>query len=439
MAARASTVVVGLAVAACTTCAAPPVPAPVATRAPAHAVTTRPAGCREVGDDAALAAALADPAVAAICLRPGRYAGPLAIARAVTVWGPREAILHAEHPGSTVELRGKGAGLLGVTIDGRGGRFDQADAAVHVTADDSRVEDIAVTDAMFGIVVEQAARVRVVGNRIAGSNDPAIGLRGDTLRLWEAHDCVVTDNDFTDGRDAVIWYSDNNRIANNRVRRGRYGLHFMYSHHDVVERNRLEDGVVGIFAMYSRDLAIRDNTIANALGAGGMAIGLKESGDVTIAHNRLIHDATGLYLDASPLQIVDHVWIAGNDIRFADRAIVFHASGHRVAIEDNDLADNHVQVAVDGGGDALDVGWRGNYFDDYAGYDLDDDGTGDVPYELRSLAGALTSNHEQLALLDGTPALALVDAAAHLDPLYAPRPLLRDDAPRMSPHSSEAP
>jgi nitrous oxidase accessory protein len=52
----------------------------------------------------------------------------------------------------------------------------------------------------------------------------------------------------------------------------------------------------------------------------------------------------------------------------------------------NGFRDSQVQVQVDGRGDAREALWLGNQFDDYAGYDLDGDGTGDVPYELRSLA-----------------------------------------------------
>ncbi|RME75801.1 MAG: hypothetical protein D6776_02490 [Planctomycetota bacterium] len=75
--------------------------------------------------------------------------------------------------------------------------------------------------------------------------------------------------------------------------------------------------------------------------------------------------------------------------------------------------------------------WSGNRWDDYRGYDLDGDGFGDVPYELRSLSGELTAKHPELRLLAGTPALALIDVAAHAMPLLQPRLILRDPHPRM--------
>jgi nitrous oxidase accessory protein len=403
----------------------------VTAAAPRVGVAPPPA-CRTVAAGEPVQPALDDPAATAVCLAPGAHAGPLRLTRAVTLWGPADAVVTSA-AGTVIELAAAGAAVVGLTIDGTGGRFDALDAAVRIAASDTRVEATAVVHAMFGILVEQSRRVRIIGNRIAGGREPALGLRGDTIRLWETSDSQVTDNVVEDGRDVVVWYSRGNQITGNRVVRGRYGLHFMYSHDNQVTGNQLLDGVVGIFVMYSRGLRLADNLIAGAAGAAGMAIGLKDSGNITVTDNQLIHDAVGIYLDSSPMQRGDRVEVARNVLRLNDTAVVFHASGHRVQIHDNDLADNQVQVRVDGGGDAVDVAWRANYFDDYAGYDLDGDGVGDVPYELRSLANQLTARVPGLAVFRGTPALALVDAAAHLDPLYLPQPLLADPAPRMAP------
>lgn len=393
-------------------------------------VPPRPASCVEVVAGEPVQAALDDPGVAAVCLGAGAHRGPLLLSRAVTLWGPRAAVVRSAD-GTAIDVAAPGAAVLGLTVDGEGGKFDRLDGAVRLRADDTRVEGVQVVRAVFGILVEGARRVRVVGNRVAGSRDPAIGLRGDTIRLWETHDSLIAGNHIDHGRDLVVWYSRGNTIADNLVEGGRYGLHFMYSHDNRVERNRLLRGVVGVFVMYSHGIHLADNLIAGAGGAAGMGIGLKDSGDVVVERNRLIHDALGIYLDSSPMQRGERVTIAGNALRLCDTAVVFHSSARNVDITDNDLADNRVQVRVDGGGDATEVAWRGNYFDDYAGYDLDGDGTGDVPYEARSLSNQLAAERPELEVLHGTAALALVDAAARLDPLYAPRPLLRDAAPRM--------
>ncbi|MFN0246454.1 MAG: nitrous oxide reductase family maturation protein NosD [Kofleriaceae bacterium] len=389
-----------------------------------------PPACTYVAPGGSVQAALDDPQVSAVCLQPGRYEGSLRLAREVTLWGPRDAFVAGS--GTIIDVTAPKAAVLGMTIDGKGGKFDRLDGAVRLTADDTRVEGVRVINATFGILIERASRVRVVNNHIFGSRDPASGLRGDTVRMWETRDSLIEGNTIEDGRDLVVWYSRNNSILNNYVLRARYAMHFMYSHDNIVRGNRMIGTVVGVFVMYSRGVKILDNLIADASGAAGMAIGIKDSGNIDVLDNRLIHDTVGVYVDSSPMQRGDRLQISRNVIRLNETGVAFHSSAKDLEVRDNDLADNTTQVRVDGGGDATAVTWSGNYFDDYAGYDLDDDGIGDVPYELRSLSNQLISTTPSLAFFRGTAALALVDAATKLDPLYQPAPVMIDRAPRVS-------
>ncbi len=401
-----------------------------------HVPPPRPASCRDVPAGDALRAAVAAAAPGdALCLAAGRHVGPVVVKVPLTLWGPREAEIVAPSGGTVIALRAPGARLLGVTVDGRGGSFDRADAAVHGAADDVVVEGVTVIAGAYGIVLEQARRGRVAGNRVRGATEDAVGQRGDTIRLWETDDAVLEGNLIEDGRDLVVWYSRGAVVRGNHVRRGRYGTHFMYSHRTAVTGNRYTDVTVGVFVMYSRDVRLEGNLIANAAGAAGIAIGLKDAGSVRIADNLLVRDEVGIYLDATPQRRDERVEITGNSLHFCRTAVAFHATPAGVAIEvtGNNFGGNHANARIDGGGDALGVRWEGNWFEDYAGYDLDGDGTGDVPYELRSFSGSLLARRPELAFFRDTPALALTDAAAHLDPLFPPRRLLSDPRPRMDP------
>ena len=63
--------------------------------------------------------------------------------------------------------------------------------------------------------------------------------------------------------------------------------------------------------------------------------------------------------------------------------------------------------------------------------DFDEDGVGDVPYELRSLSTALISRYPDLSFFRGSASLSLVSAVGEMVPLLAPHPVLRDEHPRM--------
>ncbi|MBZ4415001.1 nitrous oxide reductase family maturation protein NosD [Myxococcus sp. RHSTA-1-4] len=421
---------VGLTLAGC----ARPAPARGERQGTVLATPARPTGCRPVEAGTAVQPLL-DTARAgdALCLAPGTYPGPLRLPPHVTLWGPRGAVVRSSGEGTTVRVEGEGARLLGLTVDGSGGRFDTLDAAVHVRGHGALVEGVTVRNAVFGILVERTEGVTVRGNHVVGSGGAALGMRGDAIRLWETKHSRVEDNLVEAGRDVVVWYSSHNAVRRNTVTGGRYGTHFMYSHDNVVEDNRYAGNEVGIFVMYSRGIALRRNVLAGATGAAGIGLGLKESGNVTAVDNLLVHNTVGLYLDTSPLQEGDTNLFEGNHFRLGDVGVVFHSSERRNTFSANSFRDNHAQVQVEGGGDALAVEWRGNDFDDYAGYDLDADGVGDVPYELRSLSGDLVARYPDLAFFRGSPTLSLVRAAGELLPLFSPKPVMRDAAPRMAP------
>jgi nitrous oxidase accessory protein len=416
--------VLALSIAACST---PAHPAPTAAISP-------PAGCRWIAAGDALRAA-ATEAGARLCLAAGRHTGPVVVAAGTVVWGPRDAVIERPAGGTVVELAA-GAALLGATVDGRGGVFDRTDAGVRIVGDGARVEGAAIVNAVFGVLAERVAHATIRGNRIDGGRDAAIGLRGDTIRLWEVTDSVVEGNVVDGGRDVVVWYSSGNRIANNRITAARYGTHLMYSHGNQVVGNHYDGDVVGAFVMYSHDVALDRNVIVGAGTAAGMGIGLKDSGNVAVTHNVLLRDHTGLYLDQTPLQQGHTLTVEHNRFARCDGAIRFHAGGHRSAIRGNDFFDAS-PVVIEGGGDAGDVAWRGNYFDDYAGYDLDGDGLGDVAYQLRSFEDDLTGRQPALAFFRGTPALGAADAVTRLVPMYERRTLLTDPAPRMHPQTRQ--
>src|SRR6185369_3819483 len=117
----------------------------------------------------------------------------------------------------------------------------------------------------------------------------------------------------------------------------------------------------------------------------------------------------------------------------SDAGLVFHSTSEGNAFAFNAFRSNTDQVRVEGNGDAVRCDWHGNYFDDYAGYDLDGDGRGDVAYQSRSLASDLLDMHPDLGILRGTPALGLVDAIAEIAPLFAPRTLFVDAHPTLAP------
>jgi len=367
----------------------------------------------------------------AFCLAAGIHERPPRIPAALSLRGGAGAVVRSAGAGSTIEVEADGVRLSGFSVDGSGARFDRLDAALRIRGDDVRVENLRIRGALFGILAEQCRGLQLLGNSVRGNAQKVLGLRGDGIRLWEVRGARVQNNRLEDSRDLVVWYSPGNVFVGNQVRRGRYGTHFMYSHGNRVEANHYVDNVVGIFSMYSRGLQIRGNLIARSHGAAGVGIGAKESGGLAILENWLLDNTVGIYLDNSPFDPTQPNRIAGNLLRFGESGVVFHGPSAGNRFVGNRFSDLHMTVTVEGRGTARDAEWRGNDFDDYAGYDFDGDGIGDVPYVLRTLEADLAARAPALRFFRGTPALALAEWIGRVAPIFQPSTLLEDPAPAM--------
>ncbi len=400
------------------------------------ASTQCPPGGEELPPGASLQAAIdRAPRGGILCLAPGLYAGPVEIHRPVTLLGPASAEIQSDGTRTTVRVGADSVVLQGFTVRGSGRRYDLMDGAVYLHGNDIQVRGLRVQDALFGIVVERSNRVVLADNWISGLAELPVGIRGDGIRLWEVRGSLVAGNRLEDSRDLLVWYSPGNRILNNRVVRSRYATHFMYSDSCIVEGGNYRENIVGVFVMYARNITLRNDTIIDNAGVDGMGLGVKESGNLVVEDSQFLHDNACIYLDTSPFRAGDSMVVQRNTFARCNAAITFHSSEHGNTFRDNNFEANQVQVAVEGRGTAREVDWRGNYFDDYQGYDLNRDGRGDVPYELRSLSEHLVADHPQLAIFRGTIAFTLLDAVARIFPLMQPETVLVDPAPRVSPRS----
>lgn len=414
-------------------------PRGAAGRAQPYRVTAAgPVGCplggRSVPAGPGLQAAIdAAGTGAVLCLVPGTYQGPLIISRPLMLWGPPDAVVVSGGQGTTIRALADGVVLQGFAVRGSGRRYDKMDAAVYVHGSHVEVRDLTVTRALFGIIVEQSDSVTIAGNHVVGLAELPVGIRGDGIRLWEVRHSDVVGNRLEDSRDILVWYSPDDRIVDNTVVRSRYGTHFMYSDRSTVEGADYRSNIVGVFVMYSRGVTVRQSTFADNVEADAMGLGVKESGDLVVDHDLFLNAGVCLYLDTSPFQKGDSVLVRHNSFIGCHSGVTFHSSERDNAFIGNTFQANRVHVTIEGRGTALGVEWRGNYFDDYQGYDLDGDGTGDVPYEVRDLSARLLATHPALAFFRGTAVLELLDLAGRALPMLQPEALLIDPAPRMAP------
>lgn len=362
---------------------------------------------------------------------PGRYAGPVVIKKPITIDGGAKVTIDGRGHGTVVVLETDGATLKGLHLTHSGALHNTLDAGIQVRGRYNVIKDNVIDDCLFGIDLKQADSNIIRRNQISSKPLP-LGLRGDAIRLWYSMGNKLTHNVIRDARDTVVWYSKDNTIAYNDSARGRYALHFMYSHYNLVEHNRYHDHSVGIFLMYSDEVEIRHNRIANGTGPTAMGIGFKEASAVTIEGNDIIYCATGIYLDLSPFEPDRQNHIVNNRLAYNGIGVLFHNDWQGNVLTGNRLKGNLSPVAVQGAMSAARNEWRGNYWDDYEGFDRDGDGIGDTPYESYAYADRIWMDVPGARFFKASPMLEVLDFLERLAPFSEPGLLLRDPSPRVA-------
>ncbi len=366
----------------------------------------------------------------------GTYTGGIRIEKPLTLEGVEWPVIEGAGTGSVITIVSPDVTIRGFVIRGSGISNDREDAGISGTGDRLVIENNRLEEVLFGIYLREAPDSKVLHNTVGAKNlEP--GRRGDGIRLWECERSLVEGNQVADGRDLVLWYSSGLVVRSNRVTDGRYGLHFMYSDDVTVEGNTLAGNSVGAFLMYSRRLTFRNNEVSGSDGPSGYGLGLKDVDGVEVHGNKFVENRIGVYLDNSPTSPDVYQSFSGNVFAFNDFGVVLLPSVKRNIFWDNAFVDNREQVARQGDGVLKGNEWshegRGNYWSDYAGYDADQNGIGDLTYRIDDLFAQVTDTRTDLRLLSGTPAARVVDAAAEAFPTMRPLPKVEDTAPLLTP------
>jgi len=372
--------------------------------------------------------------------RAGVYEGNLVIRKPVVLDGSAGVIFDGLGKGTVIEVLADGVTVRRCTVRASGENVTGEPSAIRVIAGNVTIEANTIEDALFGIDLRGAPDAVIRNNSIT-CKDLEPGRRGDGIRLWWSHGCTVDGNTVRGSRDMVFWYSEDLRITRNTVTDSRYGLHFMYSHGSVLEGNDLLGNSVGVYLMYSNGIALRGNRMRNNRGASGYGIGLKDCDDITIVGNALLANHVGVYIDNSPSSIDSTGLFESNMIAFNEIGLLATPNTHDNVFTGNAFIENEEPAATHGRGRlVLNVFAHdgvGNYWSDYAGFDLDGDGIGDVEYEPQSLFGVMLANEPNLRLFVHSPAQQAIEFTSRALPELRPESTLIDPSPLASPPDIE--
>ena len=364
-----------------------------------------------------------------LALSPGTYFETLTLDRAVTIDGAGQATIDGQGQGSVITVTGPDITVTGLTIIGSGSGHEDIDAGVKLTktARDTQVTDNRILGNLYGVDVHGGHNAFVARNVIEGRTDRQMNARGNGVYVWNAPGAVVEGNDIRWGRDGIfVNTSKRNVFRDNLFRDLRFAVHYMYANNSEVSGNVSIGNHLGYAVMFSKGVRITDNVSLNDRDHGVMlnyTNGGKISGNYvrgtsgkcTFLYNAHKNDFTGN-------------WFQGCDI-----GIHFTAGSEGNRIVGNAFVANRTQVKYVS---SKWVEWsdqgQGNYWSDFATYDVDGNGIADTAFRPNDSMDHVLWTQPAAKLLLGSPAVQLVRWSQSAFPALLPGGVI-DSFPLMSP------
>lgn len=384
----------------------------------------------------------AAPAGATVTVPAGVHAvRSLRLTRPITLVGEPGAVLDAGGTGDVLRIAALNVTVRGLTLRHGGTDLTAENAGIFVekAARDVTLDHNVIEDTLFGVYLDGPADVRVTRNVIRGMRLLRVADRGDGIHLWNDTGCAVEDNDIAGSRDGIyVYVSTNNRFVRNVVHDVRYGIHYMYSNRNELIANTSRGNVAGYALMSSDHLKVTGNLAEDNKTYGFLLnyISYSEFDGNEARRITGLHDDTGATIEGGEGKGMFVYLSQFNDFRrnvIADSQIGIHmtAGSEHNRLWDNRFVDNRVQVKyVQNLAQEWSVHGRGNYWSDYLGWDLNDDGIGDVPFRPNDGVDVLLWKYPAARSLMSSPAILLLRYVQRAFPVFTP-PSVQDSHPLM--------
>lgn len=379
----------------------------------------------------------------------GIYSGPLVINKSLTLKAESGAIFDGHKKGNILLVRAPNVTIEGFVLRNSGMNLTKMNAAIFVkkTAKNILIKNNVFKNNLFGVWLDAAHDATVIGNKISADQTVRSQDRGNGIHLYHVEGADIAKNEIWHTRDGIyIDTSNNNVLKNNDLHDLRYGIHYMYSNHNRIEGNYTHNTRTGYALMQSNSLTVLNNRSENDENYGILMNYITYS---TLKNNRVEHVRKGITpgysgagitgAEGKALFIYNSVFNTLEGNLFADSDIGIHltAGSEKNSIYDNAFVNNYTQVKyVSNRRQEWSKDGRGNYWSNYLGWDRNDDGIGDRPFEPNDNVDKLLWKYPLAKLLMNSPSVQILRWAQMQFPVFK-SPGITDSYPLMQPLSSE--
>ena len=345
--------------------------------------------------------------------------------KSIHIKGEGRPIVDGENLETIFRFRADGFSVSGLEIINVGQSYTKDFAAILVSeSNDFVIENNILKNVFFGILVEKSKTGTISFNKVS-SESVSQANSGNGIHLWHCSNMNVFNNELTGLRDGIYFeFVKKSKVYDNvSFENLRYGLHFMFSNENSYDNNVFKRNGAGVAIMFSKFVKMHRNRFEHNWGSASYGLLLKEIYDAEIENNVFEQNTIGISVDGS------------TRINYKENTFVRNGWAVKIigACYENEFSNNNFLS------NALDLSYNskintnrfeGNYWSEYAGYDLDRDGIGDVPYRPVKLFSYIVHNTPEAIVLLRSMFVDIINFSEKVSPVFTPDNLI-DGQPLM--------
>jgi nitrous oxidase accessory protein len=305
--------------------------------------------------------------------------------------------------------------ISGLTIKNAGVNYLRENAGVRLNnVQNCVIENNIFIDNFFAIYLSKSSNVVIKNNKIK-ANGISETRAGNGIHLWYSERTSIINNEIEGHRDGIYFeFSKRCLVKNNYSKKNlRYGLHFMFSDSCTYIENTFENNGAGVAVMYTKNISMIGNRFINNWGAASFGVLLKDLTDCLITKNIFNKNTNGLYLEGCSRITIDR-----NDFIQNGWALKLMANSQDNFFFENNFIANSFDVLTNSSQN-FNL-FKGNYWSNYNGYDLDQNGIGDEPYRPVKMFSVLVERQQASMILIHSLFIDLLDVAESVVPSLTP-------------------
>lgn len=351
----------------------------------------------------------------------------LQLNKPITLLGEPGAILDGQNENHILHLSADSISIIGLKFINAGRSFTKDYAAIYAhRIQYFNIENNVIDQPFFGLLIEKSHHGLIKNNLVHGVTALEKDA-GNGIHLWHCSQVSILENEAFGLRDGLyLEFVSGSIIKDNYSHHNvRYGLHFMFSNHDEYTGNTFHDNGAGVAVMFSKFIVMKNNVFSKNWGTASYGLLLKEIYDAEVVENKFEENTIAIFLEGT-----GRINYRRNEFNNNGWAIKVSGGCYTNIFEQNNFVNNALDIAYNS--KMNDNAFKNNYWSTYTGYDLNRDGTGDVPYRPVKLFSYIISQSPESIMLLRSLFVDIINFSEKVSPIFTPDNLM-DHSPSMHP------